>query len=241
MPKTVVIDCFPESVRLYRDDYALVAVDVIRATTTAVTCVALGRSCFPVPSVDAAHAMAALLTNPLLVGEVGGLMPQGFHMNNSPADLELRTDIYRPMIHVSSSGTKLICEAEKSQAMYVACLRNYSAQVAHLAAHHPKIALIGAGTKGEFREEDQLCCAWIAEGLLKAGYEPENASTTAIIERWSGIPVEVIADGPSAAYLYRTGQTRDLDFILTHIDDLNEVYRFEGEQVVKLSAELLPQ
>ena len=50
--------------------------------------------------------------------------------------------------------------------MYVACLRNYSALIAYLAAHHPMVAVIGAGSRGEFREEDQLCCAWIAEGLL---------------------------------------------------------------------------
>ena len=241
MRKIVAIDCFPESIQFYQGDYAFVAVDIIRATTTAVTCVALGRKCFPVPSVDAAHSLAATLTDPLLVGEVGGLMPRGFHLNNSPADLELRKDIYRPMIHVSSSGTRLICGVGEFQPMYVACLRNYSAQVAHLAAHHPKVALIGAGSKGEFREEDQLGCAWIAEGLLTAGYEPENAQTAAIIKRWSGMPVEVIADGPSAAYLRKTGQWRDLEFILAHIDDLNEVYQFKQGQVVKHSAELLPR
>src|SRR5438477_11347294 len=36
LQKKVVIDCFPESVETYRNGYAIVAVDVIRATTTAV-------------------------------------------------------------------------------------------------------------------------------------------------------------------------------------------------------------
>src|SRR5439155_16577214 len=125
MRKTVVIDCFPESLVSYRKGYAIVAVDVIRATTTAVTAVALGRRCFPVPSLEAAVPLAARLTNPLLVGEHGGCMPYCFDMNNSPADLELRKDVDRPMILLSTSGTKLICGAEESQAMYVACLRNY--------------------------------------------------------------------------------------------------------------------
>ena len=61
------------------------------------TAVALGRRCFPVPSLDAAVPLAAKLTNPLLVGELGGNMPYGFDLNNSPADLEARTDIHRPM------------------------------------------------------------------------------------------------------------------------------------------------
>jgi 2-phosphosulfolactate phosphatase len=237
--KTVVIDCFPESLPSYRDGYAIVAVDVIRATTTAVTCVALGRNCFPVPSLDAAVPLAAKLTNPLLVGELGGSMPYGFDLNNSPAALESRTDVHRPMILLTTSGTRLICGAEESQAMYVACLRNYSAQVAYLAAHHPTVAIIGAGSRAEFREEDQLCCAWIAEGLVAAGYEPQDATTLAIIEQWSGVSVESIIDGASAEYLRNSGQSRDLDFILTHIDDLDEVYRFERSQVMKHAEELL--
>src|SRR5215469_14313757 len=135
MRKTVVIDCFPESVQSYRNGYAIVAVDVIRATTTALTAVALGRRCFPVPSLEAAVPLAARLTNPLLVGELGGSMPYGFDLNNSPADLESRTDIHRPMILLSTSGTRVICAAEDWQAMYIACLRNYKAQIAYLASH----------------------------------------------------------------------------------------------------------
>jgi 2-phosphosulfolactate phosphatase len=237
--KKVVIDCFPESVEAYRNGYATVAVDVIRATTTAVTAVALGRKCFPVPSLEAAVPLAAKLPNPLLVGELGGSMPYGFDLNNSPADLECRTDIHRPMILLSTTGTKVICGAQESQAMYVACLRNYTAQATHLVAYHPMVAVIGAGSRGEFREEDQLCCAWIAEILLAAGYEPQDTRTGAIIEQWSGVSVNVITDGASADYLRKSGQSRDLDFILTHVNDLDEVYRFERGQVMKHAEELL--
>ena len=239
MRRTVVIDCFPESVEAYRQGYALVAVDVIRATTTAVTGVALGRRCFPAPTLEAAVPLAAKLTNPLLVGELGGSMPYGFDMNNSPADLASRTDIHRPMLLLSTSGTRLICGAEESQAMYVACLRNLSATAAYLTAHHPTVAVIGAGSRGEFREEDQLCCAWIAEVLLRSGYEPQDAKTAAIVERWSGMPVDAIIVGASADYLRNSGQQRDLEFTLTHVDDLDEVYRYERGQVVKEVAELL--
>jgi len=240
MRKTVVIDCFPESLVSYRKGYAIVAVDVIRATTTAVTAVALGRRCFPVPSLEAAVPLAAKLTNPLIVGALGGSMPYGFDLNSSPADLEARTDIHRPMIFLSTSGTRLICGAEESQAMYVACLRNYSAQIAYLATHHPTVAVIGAGSRAQFREEDQLCCAWIAEGLVRAGYEPQDERTSSIIGQWSGAPVSIITEGPSADYLRNSGQIRDLEYILAHIDDLDEVYRYERSQVIKHIEELLP-
>jgi 2-phosphosulfolactate phosphatase len=236
MPKTVVIDCFPESAARYVHDHVIVAVDVIRATTTATTAVALGRRCFPVPSLEAALPLAARLDNPLLVGELGGNMPYGFDLTNSPAELAARTDVSRPMILLSTSGTKLITDALASQAVYIGSLRGHSALAEHLAAGHERIAVIGAGTRGEFREEDQLCCAWIAERLLQHGYEPERSDTERLVERWSGSPPDVIGVSNSAEYLRQTGQTEDLDFILAHVDDLSDVFRLEGKEIVKITA-----
>lgn len=53
-------------------------------------------------------------------------------------------------------------------AMQAVGARNYKAQAAHLVAYHPMVAVIGAGSSGEFCEEDQLCCARIAEILLSS-------------------------------------------------------------------------
>src|SRR4051794_12108917 len=108
MSKFVTIDCFPESAARYRNGHAVVVIDVVRATTTAITAVALGRRCLPVTSLDAAHTLAGRLADPLLVGEVDGIMPKGFDINNSPAALAKRTDLHRPAVLLSSSGTKLL-------------------------------------------------------------------------------------------------------------------------------------
>jgi 2-phosphosulfolactate phosphatase len=229
---TVVIDCFPESVERYRKGYAIVAIDVIRATTSAVTAVAMGRQCFPVPSLEAALLLKAELKNVLLVGELGGEMPDGFDMNNSPAELVERTDLSRPMILLSSTGTKLICEAGKCDVAYVACFRDYAAVARHLAGRYPKIAIIGAGSRGEFREEDQMCCAWIAEDLTRAGYEPRDDNTARIIDRWSGAPADAFTGGNSVGYLRRSGQLKDLQFILEHINDLNNAFLIHHDQIV---------
>lgn len=220
---TVSIDCFPEAAARHRDE-VLVAVDVIRATTTAVTAAAAGWRCYPVPSLEAAVPLAARLPNPLLAGELGGNMPYGFDMTNSPAELALRTDFQRPMILISTAGTQLMCEGAKHPACYAACLRNFSAQAEYLVGRHPEVAVIGAGTRGQFREEDQLCCAWIAEALVRAGYRPKDEETAAIIARWSGAPVTAFTESQSVEYLRRTDQLRDLEFIFDHVDDLRAVF-----------------
>ena len=234
--RTVLIDCFPESLPRYGAGYAVVAVDVIRATTTAVTAAALGRRCFPVGTLDDAVALAERLDDPLLAGELGGSMPYGFELNNSPAALASRRDVDRPLVLLSTSGTRTITEACRADEVYAACLRNYRAQAGALAGHATAVALVGAGARGEFREEDQLCCAWIAEQLLELGFAPADAETGRLVERWSGEPVDAIAHGKSAEYLRSTGQTDDLDFVLGHVDDLDDAFAYRDGQLVAVGA-----
>jgi 2-phosphosulfolactate phosphatase len=232
MRKSVVIDCFPENVRLYREGYAVVVIDVIRATTVAITAAAMGRRCFPVASVEAAWALKATLDNPLMAGEVAGVIPEGFDINNSPVTLSARTDISRPIILLSSSGTKLMYAARDCQAAYPACFRNHAFLSSHLLEHHSRVAVIGAGTRGEFREEDQMCCAWIAERLMKAGFEPENERTSELVDLWSGASPDACTAGKSADYLRRSGQVQDLDFTIAHINDINSVFVIRDGEVV---------
>jgi 2-phosphosulfolactate phosphatase len=230
MQKTVVIDYTPENAALYGSGWAIVAVDVIRATTTAITAAAAGWRCFPAPSIDAARAIARQLDNPLLAGESGGDVPSGFEMDNSPAQIAERTDAHRPLVLVSSSGTRLIHHAAACDAIYLSSFRSYSALVDYLPGRHARIAVIGAGSHGEFREEDQACCAWIAAGLMKSGYTPLNARTGAVVARWRHKEPEACLPSRSVAFLKRTGRLHDLNFIFSHIDDLNRVFTIrEGE------------
>lgn len=237
MSRTVVIDFLPESAARYRDEgYAIVAIDVIRATTTAITSLRTGRRCFPVPSIEAALPIAAILDRPLLAGELGGNMPYGFEITNSPAEVASRSDISRPMILLSSSGTQLIHNATGAEAVYLACLRNVTAIVHHLARHHARVAVIGAGTRGEFREEDQACCARIATGLLARGFTAGNDFTVQVVERWRNAEPEAWLVSKSVDYLRRTNQLADLEFVRQHIDDIDDVPVVRGGQVVRWTA-----
>ena len=223
MKGTVIIDSFPESAERYREGCAIVVVDVIRATTTATTAVSLGRQVFPAQTTDEAFRIASTLKEPLFVGELGGNMPVGFDLTNSPARIVERTDVHRPMVLVSSSGTQLLLNAVGAEAVYVACFRNFSAVARHLAGRHRRIAILGAGTRNQFRREDQMGCAWVAEQLVASGYVPETKATSHYISRWSGKSPEEVRSGRSAAYLRQSGQEVDLEFVLSHIDDLDMV------------------
>jgi 2-phosphosulfolactate phosphatase len=191
--ETVAIDFSPERATTHGEGAAIIAVDVIRATTTAVTGVVLGRECYPVPSLEVAVPLAARLHRPLLVGELGGNRPYGFDLTNSPYELAHRTDVERPMILLSTSGTRLIAAPPRAEQVY---------------------------------------CAWIARELVAAGYHVHDERTRKIIARWSEEPVESLLVSPSVTYLRETGQEDDLDFVMTHVDDVDGAFVMRGNRLV---------
>jgi 2-phosphosulfolactate phosphatase len=153
-------------------------------------------------------------------------------MNNSPARLAVRGDGQRPLVMLSSSGTQLMLEASRSaHGAFIASFRNFTATARHLMGQRSRVAVIGAGSRGEFREEDQMCCAWVAELLVNAGYRPENPKTAEIIERWHGAPATACETGNSVAYLRRSRQLDDYDFVTAHVDDLDIVCSIDGNEI----------
>jgi len=234
---SVVIGCFRDPVggALVAGD-VIVVVDVVRATTTAVTAVAQGRRCFTAPTVAAARRRAARLERPLLAGEIGGAMPAGFELNNSPAAIDARTDVERPLVLVSSSGTPLIHAAALSGTVYLASLRNARYLGLWLVERHRRVAIVAAASHGEFREEDRVCCALVAGELLDAGYTPEDGATATLVRRWRTASPEAWLGSKSVAYLRGSGQVADLDFLLAHQDDLPDVFQVHHGEVLTVSA-----
>lgn len=231
------------------DDAVIVGVDVIRATTTAITAVASGRRCVLADSLETALERQARLAPALLAGELGGNMPYGFDLQNSPTAVLARGAAELPVVLLSTSGTgMLLAAAARSTASsngaaqpadpltLAACLRNWDAQARELVTMRPDhVVLLGAESRGEFREEDKLCCAWIAGALLDSGYRADAASRR-VVDEWRNESVDRIREGKSATYLRDSGQVEDLEFILVHVSDLETTFEMRADEVVARSA-----
>jgi 2-phosphosulfolactate phosphatase len=208
-------------------DWAVVVVDVLRATTVLCTATWLGRSCLVAATAEEARSLVAATPGALLAGEQGGRVPPGFDLGNSPVEWARRTDVERPMVLVTSSGTPLLCAASHAGVAFAACLRNVTAQVERLLSLNHDVAIIPAGTGGRPREEDDLCAAYLAAGLLDAGFHADGATAEHVSE-WARRPVSVCADGASAEFLRQAGSADDLDFVLSHVDDLVAAFPIRG-------------
>jgi 2-phosphosulfolactate phosphatase len=225
-----VIDSFPARAALYRATHAIVAVDVFRASTTIVTALASGRRVYVTSSVGEALRIASSLPGAWLAGEQAGVQPEGFDLQNSPSAVERLPD-RRPLVLVSSAGVLLLAMAAGAPAVYVACLRNLTATARRLAGRHRRVAVIGAGNRGEARAEDQMACAWLGRLLLAAGFGPEDERTATEVERWTDIDPMTLLAGPSAEYLRSTGQEEDIGFVLSHLDDVPTAAEYDGLEV----------
>src|SRR5438105_12204584 len=230
MPK-VTIGCFHEHLPPLARSATVVAIDVIRATTTAVTAVASGQRVYPAGSIEAAVRLAADLERPLLAGELGGLRPYGFDMQNSPCEMEDLQGSARPVILLSTSGTRLMAEAASRGECHPACLRNARAEGELLARAGQDAVILGADSRGEFREEDRLCAARIARVPGDAGHDVSDRISAEVLERWGTAPDDAFLSGRSARYLRETAQEHDLEFVLEHIDDLSCTYAVADGEV----------
>jgi phosphosulfolactate phosphohydrolase-like enzyme len=86
----------------------------------------------------------------------------------------MEDELERPMILLSTSRTRLIAEAGTHGRAFAACLRNARAQADHLAAQGVSVHLLGADSRGKFRDEGRLCCARIARVLVERVYAPAD-------------------------------------------------------------------
>lgn len=213
----------------------VVAIDVVRASTTAITAVAVGRRCLLAASPADARRIAGRTERALLAGEVGGKMPEDFDLQNSPVDLLALGEADRPIVLVSTSGVPLMLAAASLAPVFVASLRNARATASRLAGSHSRVAILGADREGRLRREDALCAARIATGLAGRGYAAEDAVTQQLLRRLGDAPDGSLLGGRSEAYLRSSGQEHDLEFVLSHVDDLDEAYIVSPTQEVERS------
>lgn len=226
----VSIDTYPESAFRHLECDALVCIDVIEATTLMVTAAHQGRSVMLAPSAEDALALrpqlspTPLLSFPREVGTPTRALPMGL------AALARLDDRSQPLIVAGSPGARLVLNAGTAPAVYVACFRNLTATAAALAAVAGKVVLIVAGEEGESRCEDEMAAARIARFLIERGCRPADNATTDAVGRWGDVDLMLVRYGKSVEDLRVAGRNDDLEFILSHVDDLDFVCRFaQGE------------
>jgi 2-phosphosulfolactate phosphatase len=160
-----------------------VAIDVLRATTTAVTALINGAAgIVPAGDPEEALTLAAKLApgSYVLGGERGSLRLPGFHLGNSPGEYAPAVVADRQVILTTTNGTATIRLAGRAQAAAAACLLNGRAVGAWAAMTGLDLAILCAGTQGEFSLEDAICAGQVVDAFVEAHGECGDLSDLAL-------------------------------------------------------------
>lgn len=159
---------------------ATVVVDVFRAYSAAAYAFAAGANRILLTAeVEEARHLAAAIPDSVLMGEVDGIRPVGFHIGNSPGEIVAEPHLVagRTVIHRSSAGTRCALAALRNGArpVYVAGLVVASATAAAVA-DHPEVTIVASGTGGTAPASEDDVCADLIESLLLAGKADTGAA-----------------------------------------------------------------
>lgn len=173
--------CFtPDEFELYKQEYtAVVAIDVLRATTAIVTAFHHGAyRIIPVSTVE--EALDYKNQGYMAAAERGGKIVDGFEFGNSPFSY-MRPEIKGQTIALTTTnGTRAINIAAATHKVYIGAFINMDAVIRLLTQRPEDVLLLASGWQGKFNLEDSICAGAITDALLQTGsYMSDEDSTIA--------------------------------------------------------------
>lgn len=123
---------------------AYVVIDAVRATTTMAVLFHRGLARMRVVESPEAALLARKEAHVLLMGEVGGLRPEGFDLGNSPAEASTVHAIGREAILSTSNGTRAICAVAGLGPTFAGAFVNLSTVVDKVSASE-RVTFVCAG------------------------------------------------------------------------------------------------
>jgi len=191
-----------------------IVVDTLRATTTIAALFARGVTDVLVASEIGLARQLAAEREALLLGEVGGLPPEGFALGNSPVEVMGSESMSRCAVLFTTNGTRALCEMASRGVTFAGALVNASA-VAGAAARFEHVRLVCAGESGgrRFALEDFAVAAAIARQLA-AGSDSVQLDDAALIahDADDGQLLRWIREASHAQALRDLGLVADITF-----------------------------
>lgn len=201
------------------DGWTVAVVDCLRATTTIAAALDAGcASVIPMAEEGEARRRAAE-RGALLAGERGCVPPPGFDLGNSPAAFTPQVVGGREVVLWTTNGSGALVGAARGAAAVLAfALVNVGATAAHLAQRHcRRLAIVCAGTEGEFSLEDAFAAGALIDRLFRgegAGRALDDRGRAAWLLYRGGRrdPRAVLDAGTAAARLRQRGLGADVAF-----------------------------
>jgi len=213
----------------------VVVIDVLRAFTTAPVAIARGAArIILVSSVDEAFALREQNTDARIMGEVDGVIVDGFDYGNSPFALMHEDLTGLTLIQRTTAGTQGVVRSVKADQIVVASFVNATATAIYVRERSPSdVTFVVTGAHEGLDGDEDLACGHYIEALLR-GETPEQAP---FIDRVKNSTWGRAFGTPSAPHLPQA----DMDAVLAFnsFDFALPVHREKGQLVIRSFNSLL--
>ncbi|MBW7465472.1 2-phosphosulfolactate phosphatase [Pontibacter aydingkolensis] len=208
----------PELLHLYDlKGKAVVAVDILRATSTMVTAFAHGATdIFPVMKLEECQAYAA--KGCLIAAERDGVKAEGFDLGNSPFAYMNGNVQGRTIAITTTNGTRAIHLSMEADEIIVGSFLNLQAVANHLQELQLDVLIVCAGWKGKFNLEDTLYAGALVERLQQA-FSFENDATLASLYLYQTAKQDLVTFLRQSSHVRRLENLeihKDIEFCLQH-------------------------
>ncbi len=181
----------PELLHLYDlKGKAVVAVDILRATSTMVTAFAHGATdIFPVMELEECRAYGQ--QGCLTAAERNGIKAEGFDLGNSPFSYMDGAVQGRSVAITTTNGTRAIRLSEGAEEVVIGAFLNLQRVADHLRELQLDVLVVCAGWKGMFNLEDTLFAGALAANLQQ-DFTFESDATLAAVQLYQGAKEDML-------------------------------------------------
>ncbi|MFT2008440.1 2-phosphosulfolactate phosphatase [Pontibacter sp. 13R65] len=231
----------PELIHLFDlKGKAVVAVDILRASSTMVTAFAHGAA-FIIPVTQLEECLGFAQKGCLTAAERDGIKADGFDFGNSPFSYMIPEVKGSTIAITTTNGTRAIRLSEAAEEIIIGSFLNLETVVNHLAELQLDVLVVCAGWKGMFNLEDTLYAGAVAEQLLERGFSSGSDATLGALHLYQNAKADLFQYLQASSHVQRMQRlhiTKDIHFCLQHnVYDVLPVW--QEDKLVNIKAETL--
>jgi 2-phosphosulfolactate phosphatase len=207
---------------LTKDDYVVVLVDILRATTTICTAIGNGvKAIIPVASHEEARRFKS--EGFLVASEKDGVQVDFADFGNSAFSFTRENVGGKTLVYCTTNGTRALGIATSASSIVIGAFVNISAVTDWLVAQQKNVVVLCSGWKNKFCLEDALFAGALTARLLETGgFQSTCDSALASMDLWR------LAEGDVLDYIEKAAQRHRLQKL--GLDDVIP-YSFACDQV----------
>lgn len=224
---------FPEI--LTKENFIVVLVDILRATTTICTAFESGvTAIIPVATTELAKQYKE--QGFLVASEQDGQKLDFADFGNSAFSFTRDRVEGKILVYCTTNGTRALEMAKKSEQIVIGAFINISALTQWLIDKGKNVVILCSGWKKKFCLEDTLFAGALSLRLVESGKFSTNCdSTNAAIDLWKLAKPDILGYIEKAAHRHRLKKLK-LDDVIPYsftYDQTNVVPVFNGKEIIK--------